>query len=244
VSPEQKQYTEGAKSGNLGDILVLIQKAAHENQQQALCSEHEGFLPFGRPLVPSPDNRVQINAPWLCLNFGTDPMIAMVESLGRWVAKKYTEKAFLGVRLTVGDISAPKGGRIYGRTGGRRHLSHTSGQDVDIGFLRAKAGQESPSHFSREFNVADNWELVQQIFQNPHVCTRAMFLDRGHIRKLAKFAQKDKNWKIYQRFIRHMPGHKNHFHVRVGKGPGEPGCSTPIRPEIEFEIEESVSYPG
>jgi murein endopeptidase len=244
MTPEQKEYKEMIGSGSTQNVLELIQQNKQLEQEQAFCSENNGFLAYGRPLVPTSENRIKINAPHLCLNFGTDPMIGMIETLGRWVGKKYSEETYSGVHLIIGDISAPKGGRIYGRTGGKRHLSHTSGQDVDIGFLSIKAGQESPSRFSREFNTKENWALIQEIFQNPHACVKVMFLDRSHIRKLSKVADADSNWKLYKRFIRHMPGHKNHLHVRIGKAPGDPGCSSPNRPEFEFEMEESVSYPG
>ncbi len=240
MTPLQKEYSALAEAGKLEDVFTLIKRDQGKYGDQAICSVNNGFLANGRRIVPTAQNRILINSPPKCMNFGTDPMVALIEWLGRIIGKGYSQKPYLGVRLVLGDVAGPRGGSHYGPSGRRGHASHTNGQDADIGFLTVKAGQETPSKFTREFNSAGNWWMLKQIFRNPYACVKVVFLDRQHINALAKFAAKDFEWNIYRKFIRHMPGHKNHLHVRIGKGAGQPGCEPNAHPELE--LEEDLEY--
>ena len=182
-------------------------------------------------------------------------MVGMLEWLGRQLKEQYSGEPYKGSRLLIGDISGPKGGCLYGPSGRKGHASHTSGQDADVGFLNFKAGVDSPAQFSREFNLTQNWSFIKKILKNPFACVKVIFLDRHNIHSLSKFAQKDEDWQKYSRFIRHMPGHKNHLHIRIGDGPGQPGCSPDAKPELETEddgdlyddlesVQENVLRPG
>ena len=237
MTAPQKEYTEAARAGRLGNMLRLITQELGMKGGQAHCTVNNGFLANGRPIIPSEENRLRIRLPQRCSNFGTDAMIGMLEWLGREIGKTYSSKVHKNVRLTVGDISAPRGGCMFGRTG-RAHASHTSGQDADVGFLSVKANEASPIFFHQQFDPKANWWLLKKFFRNPYACIKVIFLDRRHIRALTQFAKRDPDWNLYQRFIRHMPSHKNHFHIRVGDGPGLPGCVPGARPELEVEEED------
>ena len=94
-----------------------------------------------------------------------------------------------------------------------------------MGFLSPQiGGKNSPDRFDRKFDARANWWLIKQFFNNPYACVRAIFLDRSLIRKLSKIAANDPEWYRVHGFIKHVKGHKNHLHIRVGTGPGEPGC--------------------
>jgi len=235
MTEEQRRYTDLANAGKLGDVLTLVSSEMGRRGDQAFCSVNNGFLAHGRRLVPSPINRIQLRSPQRCLEFGTDGMVGLLEWVGRQVGKQYSEPAFAGVKLTVGDMSAPRGGCLWGRHGRRGHASHTSGQDADLGFLVAKHGKESPLQFHRQFDAKLNWWLIKQIFKNPFACVKVVFLDQRHINKLVKVAHADEDWLNMRRFIRHMPGHRNHLHLRIGDGPGQPGCTADSKPELETE---------
>jgi murein endopeptidase len=175
-----------------------------------------------------------VRAPARCTHYGTDPMVGMLEWVGRQVDRKYEgEEQFSKLRLLIGDISAPRGGCLLGRGGRLGHASHTSGQDADIGFLTPIADRASPEHFHKDFDVKANWYLIKQIFQNPFACVKVIFLDKRLIRKLAKSVGREPEWAHYGRFLRHVRGHNNHMHVRVGGGPGIPGCVLGAHPELE-----------
>ncbi len=229
MTAEQMEYSAAATSGKLGDILSLLTQEMGKRGDQAYCTVNNGFLAYGRRVIPSSVNRLIIQSPQKCLNFGTDAMAGMLEWVGREISKNYSGPSLSGVNLVIGNISAPRGGCKKG------HASHTSGQDADIGFLTVNKNSTSPIKFHRQFDSVTNWWLLKKIFKNPFACIKAVFLDRRHIRALSKFAMKDPEWKVYQRFIRHMPGHGNHLHIRIGNGPGQPGCSSDAKPELEFE---------
>ena len=159
-----------------------------------------GFLVMGKPLVPTAQNHLYIQSLPRCLHFGTDYMIAMLEWLGREVGKSYSADQHASVRLVIGDISGPKGGSLCNGLGKRRHASHTSGQDVDVGFLNVRPGHMPTLNFEHEFYASSNWWLVKKIFANPYACIKAIFLDQKHIRSLAQYAQKESEWSQYKTF--------------------------------------------
>ena len=235
MTEDQKKYSMEAQTGQLGDILKLLTLEMGKKGEQAFCTVNNGFLANGRPVVSTPANRIQIHSPDRCLNFGTDEMAAMLEWLGREVGEKYKGEKFKGVQLVVGDISGPRGGCLVGRSGRRGHASHTSGQDADIGFITAKEGERSPALFHRRFDKTENWWFIKQIFKNPFACIKVIFLDQKHIDSLRNAFGKESEWQSLKKFIIHMRGHSNHMHVRIGKGPGTPGCSPGAKPEEEFE---------
>lgn len=241
MTEEQKLYTELVKSGAL-DPLAVLDSEMGASGQQALCGVNNGFLANGRRVVPTDKNRIQMRTPGRCVDFGTDGMIGMLEWTGRQIAKEYSSPEHQGVHLIVGDVAAPRGGCLSGRGGRRGHASHTNGKDADIGFLTVRSGRSSPVDFHRDFDAKTNWWLLKQIFKNPYACVKVVFLDKKHIRKLEKAARGDEEWKTLWRFIRHMPAHKNHLHVRVGDFPGQPGCTPNARPELEEgdEVPEGV----
>lgn len=235
ITPEEKQYVEKVSAGEGGDLLEWITREIGRSGTQNYCSVNNGFLAHGRPIVPTTLNRIRIRSPERCTNYGTDSMTAMLEWLGRQLNKDYPESEYPGPRLVVGDVAAPRGGCLSGMGGRRGHLSHTTGQDADIAFLVAKAHAEVPPHFHRTFDAKANWRFLKELFHNPYACVKVVFLDKRLIRKLAKAAGRDEEWLKLGRFIRHMPSHKNHFHVRIGEGPGQPGCVADARPELELE---------
>jgi murein endopeptidase len=237
ITQEQRDYIGSASTGKLGDVLKLISDEGKHGRSQSFCNVNNGFLVYGRPLISSAENRIKLRSPNRCTNFGTDAMIGMLEWVGRRIATQYSESALKGVHMIIGDISAPKGGCLSGRGGRRGHSSHTSGKDVDIGFLTVKSGGESPVDLHRQFDSQANWWMVKQLFKNPLACIKVIFLDRRLIQKLAKTASGDPEWVQYRSFIRHIKGHRNHWHVRIGDGPGPAGCVIDPHPELETEEE-------
>jgi murein endopeptidase len=235
MTQQQREYGQAAASGKLGDILHLLTQEMGRKGDQAYCTTGTGFLAFGRQVIPSLQNRIVVQSPEKCLNFGTDPMAGMLEWLGRNISERYSSSNDSGVHLILGDISAPRGGCVSNPSGKRRHASHTAGQDADVGFLTVHPGQVSPTRFHNRFDIKTNWWFLKKVFQNPFACIKVIFLDQRHIRALARAVRGEREWTTYHRFIRHMPGHKNHFHIRVGNGPGLPGCTPNARPELEFE---------
>jgi murein endopeptidase len=230
MTPEQRDYILGVKAGKI-DPLATIQGNLGSRGGQAFCSASNGFLVEGRPLVPTPDNRVELRNEARCANFGTDPLVGALEWAGREIKKEYHEPEFDHARMIIGDISAPRGGCIPGRGGRRAHKSHTTGVDVDLAFFNPRSGHDPEERFTRNFYVASNWWFLKKIFKNPIACVKVVFLDGKHIRMLERFAKDDPDWTKLRRFLRHIRGHRDHFHIRFGSGPGVPGCMSD--PDLE-----------
>jgi murein endopeptidase len=246
-TPDQSRYAQRAQAGELGDLLAFLTIENAKDRPQAFCTVNNGFLAWGREVIPTEHNRIQLRNPARCTQFGTDPMVALLEWLGREVAREYSTPENSGTRLFVGDISAPRGGCLAGRGGRRGHASHTNGQDVDLGFLRKTSAGSSvdSARFETRFDAELNGWLLKRVFENPFACVRVIFLDRGLIRKLERHWGREAWWQGVRRFMRHMPGHKNHFHIRIGDGAGAPGCAAGADPELELEEDMSDSLqPG
>lgn len=234
LTPEQRAYLAENGEGKTTDILALLTREMGK-WDQAYCTPNNGFLFRGRPIISRSDNRIAIRSPDRCLYFGTDAMAAMIEWLGREVKGRYGSPADSDVKLILGNLSAPRGGCLAGRSGRRGHASHTNGQDADLGFITTLKSELASNRLPTTFVPNHNWWLIKKIFNNPYACIKVVFLDRKHIKRLAKEAKKDPEWKAIQKFIKHAVGHKNHMHVRIGRGPGQIGCVPGAKPEEEVE---------
>ncbi|MBN20584.1 MAG: hypothetical protein CL678_04780 [Bdellovibrionaceae bacterium] len=230
---EQMNYIRSVKTGKIKDILAHLLIESGKRGPQAYCKVNQGFLAWGRPIVSTEENRLIVRREHRCVHFGTDRMVGMLEWVGREISKTYFSVSEKGIKLLVGDISAPRGGCLFGRGGRRGHASHMTGQDVDIGFLHANKDRKSPLSFSRKFDPEANWWLIKKFFQNPFACIKVIFIDRRLKRRLKRVAQSDPLWPKVSRYLRHVRSHRNHMHVRIGDRVGEPGCGTPV--DIEYE---------
>lgn len=226
MTDDQREYIRNVNSGKIPDILKHLEGNFGRHGTQAFCTPNTGFLAWGRPIVATHKNRLHLRRPGRCVNFGTDRMAALVEWLGHRIREKYQAEEYHGVRLLVGDTSAPRGGCLAGKGGRRGHASHMSGQDIDLGFLSVKKNEISPIEFRRRFDAKANLWLLKNLFRNPYVCIDSVFLDWRHIRKLRKVAGSDPEWIRIQPHVRHVRRHRNHYHIRIGRRPGAPGCES------------------
>ncbi|NDD91602.1 hypothetical protein EBZ37_05910 [bacterium] len=242
MTPDQRRYIELTKSGEIG---AWWEKRTNFQQSRHFCSVNQGFLVHGRPLVPTSENRMLIRNPNRCTNFGTDGLVGALEWVGREIHREYSDPDYAGVRLNIGDLSAPRGGCISGRRGRRGHASHTNGQDADVGFLNLRVGAQELNAFSAHFDPQANLWFLKKVFANPFACVKAVFVDQRHIRKLAKVGARDEEWQRIRPYVKHIRGHKSHFHIRVGDAPGAPGCPN-LRsdPDWEFDPTDEEEYEG
>lgn len=231
MTDDQRSYIEGVVSGKIADPLAYLESELRfrkVSDPQAVCTPNDGFLAWGRPLVPTDQNKIRLRRPDRCVHFGTDRMVALLSWLGVAVQQRAQQSSLSDLHLIVGDISAPRGGCLSGAGGHGGHFSHMTGQDVDLGFVdpMRKFEGRAPAHerFDRRFEPKWNWWLLKKIFRNPYVCVKAVFLDRRLIAKLHKEAKDDPEWEALSPFVRHVRHHRNHFHIRIGADGGVPGC--------------------
>jgi len=247
MTDKQKEYVASVQSGKIRDPLEFLKgELKKRGEPQAFCSVNDGFLVDGRRLLSTPRNRIVLRSPTRCVDFGTDHMVAMLEHVASRVWERYSGPEFSRARIIVGDIAAPRGGCLVGRSGRKGHASHTSGQDADIGFFNPIAGRASEEHFSRTFDPATNWVFLKELLENPIVCIKRVFLDRRLIGKLAKVAKDDPLWPTARKVIQHQKHHRNHFHVRIGEGPGPMGCAAKDDDDSETadgdELESAIEH--
>ena len=121
--------------------------------------------------------------------------------------------------IVIGDISDEDGGRL------KRHESHQGGRDVDFGFyFKGGNGPWFARGTAANLDLSRNWALVRAFVTRTDVET--VFLDSRIQRLLYQHALKigeDREWldRVFQcvrwsreAVVRHIPGHRNHYHVR------------------------------
>ena len=236
----QVLLTQKVQSGEIDDYLAYLKPRFDRNGPQAQCSPTDGFLAHGKPILPTQKNAIKIRRPGRCVNYGTDRMVALLDWLGQKVKKKSESKPFRNPHLLVGDMSAPRGGCLAGRGGRRGHLSHQTGQDVDLGFLHLSERRPSPSYFTRRFSAEENWWFLKQLFSNEIVCIKIVLLDRRHIRSLDQYIQKlnKKNpnhpevalWERMKDRIQHVRYHRDHYHIRIDESEPLSTCQMKVNP--------------
>jgi murein endopeptidase len=239
-TPDQVRYQQAVVSGKTADPLRFLELESQRRVQQSYCSVGDGFLAWGKPIIGTSENRILVKNPERCVNYGTNAMVGVLEWLGRQVADRYQGEDYEGVRLVVGNLSAPRGGCLSGMSGKRGHSSHTSGRDADLALFSAKRGRSSPEIFQTYLDPEPNFWLLQEAFSNPVACVKVVFLDKRHIRTLAKWASKNgqtEAWSRMSKYIKHVRGHRNHIHIRVGDVPGPAGCMTSEQWDTEDEDE-------
>ncbi len=159
-----------------------------------------------------------------------------------------------GARLSVGELSGPRGGDLPG------HASHESGRDADLGFYMLD-GQGRPyaafafANFDGQgrglapnqglsFDTARNWELVARLITDGDARVQFVFVAPAIKQLLLAYGRASRAPSgILQRAARVMvrPNekhpHGNHFHVRVY-------CNTPDRPKCKDRTPYWPWYPG
>lgn len=179
------------------------------------CSDQ--YLDMGEllPELPLFYTRAQPTHSW-----GSPEMVSLLVETGRhmrWLLPTASP-------LTIGDISAERGGFLSG------HLSHRGGIDADVGIYEAGAYQ-NPRGFTdpgANFDVEANWALVSALLDSGKV--DFILLDQGHINRLRAYTLSrgllteeeaedvfPSGGRLWEKtgILRHAPNHRDHLHVRV-----------------------------
>lgn len=173
-------------------------------------------------------------------SYGTAELVGLIERAAAAVAERHP-----GARLSVGDLSAERGGRLS------PHRSHRSGRDADVGFyLRDEEGRSVvlPRFVNigrrgtgrmhgqvYRFDVARNWDLlvaltsdavarVQYVLITPYL--RRLLLDEG--RRRGAPAEVMERVELVTHPHSGSASHRSHFHVRIY-------CPVDDRPECRDE---------
>ncbi|MBU1240321.1 penicillin-insensitive murein endopeptidase [Myxococcota bacterium] len=166
--------------------------------------------------------------------YGTRELIDLIRRSARRVWKAYPKS-----RLTVGDLSGRRGGRING------HRSHQSGRDVDIGFYLVDRrnkykvarnwfvgidpraiGKGANSHLM--FDLERNWELVEALITDKSRVE--LILIAGYLKNLLiNYAEAvlrpPRVIKRAKAILKHYPHHDDHYHIRISCPAGHFWCN-------------------
>ncbi len=170
-------------------------------------------------------------------HYGTWQLVQLIERAAERVHQRLP-----GARLSVGELSAERGGELPG------HASHESGRDADISFYMtdARGRPYDPFAFAvfggdgvgrgpnrmLRFDDARNWELVGKLVADGDARVQHIFVSRAIQRRLLREGRRRhapaaviaRAEAVMQQPSRGNP-HANHFHVRVYCNPHErPTC--------------------
>lgn len=173
--------------------------------------------------------------------YGTGELIGLLERSARTVAKHWQ-----GSRLTVGELSARKGGWLDG------HHSHRNGRDVDVAFYmrdrrgkmaqfwrfvpfsHSKGARRGPRHL--QFDDERNWKLVTAMLADPEARVQYMFVCTSIRKRLLKQGRRSgastELLRAAAAVLREPKvgnPHVDHFHVRIF-------CSRDDRPKCQDEV--------
>lgn len=181
--------------------------------------------------------------------YGTSQLVQLLERAAARVHQRLP-----GARLSVGELSAERGGSLPG------HRSHESGRDVDIAFYMtdARARPYEPFAFAAfgadgagrgpnamlRFDDDRNWELVARLLSDPDARVQHIFVSNAIQRRLLRTAARRRAprsvvARAEQVMVQPSHGHPhaNHFHVRVYCNPHE-------RPRCRDRAPFHAWYPG
>lgn len=169
--------------------------------------------------------------------YGTEELVRLIERSAARVAQRLP-----GARLSVGELSAQRGGRVSG------HRSHQNGRDVDISFYMVdrdgrpydpygfaafdRHGNGMPPNQALRFDDARNWELVARLVADPDARVQYVFVADTLRRRLLATARRRRAprsvvARAEQVLVQPSHGHphRNHFHVRIYCPPADrPAC--------------------
>lgn len=159
--------------------------------------------------------------------WGTPELVQVLKRAAAKVRKKHK-----GSVLFVGDLSAKRGGPLFG------HNSHQSGRDADVGFyMKHDDGKQVNPHrfvpFGGDGRARDgaivrfdderNWLFIESLLTDPKVDVRYVFISMGLRKRLLTYASQKKKVApdLYTKAAAALMSpadvdvHDDHFHVRI-----------------------------
>jgi penicillin-insensitive murein endopeptidase len=159
--------------------------------------------------------------------YGTRELVSLLERVASAVARRWP-----GSQLSVGELSAQRGGWIEG------HHSHRNGRDADVAFFmrdeqggierfwrfvtfeRSGLAKEAPAHL--RFDDARNWAVVAHTLRDPEARVQYMFVARPIRARLLMAGRRQGETHEFLRAAaavlvepKRGHSHQNHFHVRI-----------------------------
>lgn len=208
---------------------------------RSVGSPSDGRLEGGMRLEERPYLRICPAYSKSDVRWGLQPLVGMVDRAARSVSRQYP-----GSVLNVGHLSRAGGGTVD------RHLSHTNGRDVDIGFYVRNANNKpilpdrfvafradgtAPTWAGAHFDDARNWALVSALVTDPQAQVRNIFIANALRARLLAYAERvgapiGVRLRAAEVMVqpRHAQPHDDHIHVRIACPDGMSSCVEFARP--------------
>jgi len=213
----------------IGDRLRLMRHGP-VHRSSAVGRPQDGKLVHGEQLAAGPGYyRRRPKLAW-----GTNETITSLRRAIEAVRSKHRRVH----DIAVGDISSRSGGKL------RRHKSHQSGRDVDLGFYFKSQRRKGPKAFisglRNTLDMQANWTLLKALVSRDRRSSLVsyIFLDYRVQKQLYQWAkkqgvaQKTLDWifqyprgkRAMRGIVRHEPGHADHYHIRFKCPKGDENC--------------------
>jgi murein endopeptidase len=208
------------------DTDVVVYRKGDE-ASESVGVPHDGQLVGGMPMLEGPGRRLTSER-WKM--WGSRRTVTMLDRvLVEW-ARVQPE----GPEVLVGNLSTRKGGVLA------PHKTHQSGRDVDLSYIAKWDGRSRVNWQQMNAQNLDarlTWKLLRLLVSEADV--EVFYIDRSLQEELLSYAQKSKRmsdvdlqeWlevapgaKRRGTLIRHVAGHRDHFHVRFRCPPQERRC--------------------
>jgi len=197
-----------------------------------------GRLVRGEKLEPS--EHVRIVPAWTGPDFrwGLPQLVGLVRRSAGKVDERHGP-----VKLSVGDLSSRTGGTV------RKHKSHQSGRDVDLGFYMVDTRGKPLYHYrfvefdaagrasalpAARFDDARNWTLIESLLGDRHARVQRIFVSNDLRKRLLDEAERrgvSRRVRLQAARVMMQPKgstpHADHFHVRIACPKDQRGACEP-----------------
>jgi murein endopeptidase len=209
----------------VGSEVVVYERGEHKSESLGL--PHDGRIAAAMPLPDGPGRRITAQR-WK--TWGTRHTVLELDRIFAAWAEQHRDAP----KVLVSNLSARHGGPL------EPHKTHQSGRDVDLGYVQKGSGASDWQHVTRKnLDAARTWSLLRLIVSSADV--EVIYMDRslqrvlldhalrhGTVRKnrLAYWLEVAKGERQGGPLIKHVPGHADHFHVRLACPSDEPRCES------------------
>jgi murein endopeptidase len=211
----------------LGPDTEVVVYRKGDSTSESVGLPHEGSLLGAMPMLEGPGRRLTSER-WKM--WGTRHTVSSLDRVLRLWASREPDAP----EVLVGNLSTRGGGPLD------PHKTHQSGRDVDLSYIARWDGHSTVTwqHMSASnLDAALTWKLLRLLEEESDV--EVMFMDRAVQRLLLAHAQQSRRMSAAElrrwlevapgatrsgALIRHVPGHRDHFHVRFRCPSGERRC--------------------
>ena len=187
----------------VGQTLILREQKVFTGSGVSRGLANNGSLAGGIQLKSGPGYHVRNPK----RAYGTSQTVGLIMDAMAAYAQKFPK----GPLFSIGDLSAEHGGKLT------PHLSHQSGRDVDITYIRDANGK---------LDIEKNWFIIEHFLKTKKI--QYIFVDynlqkdfydyarsRGYSEsELRSLIQYPNGKQSYMAIVRHSKGHVSHLHVR------------------------------